>query len=52
MNEKKVEKDPNGVKYKFPERTCKDCWIYPCFQGIENCVCDMAKYGCRSYKQK
>lgn len=46
------DKDKDGVKYKYPERTCKDCLKYPCFRGIENSVCDFAKYGCVQYKDK
>ena len=45
-------RDPDGIKYKKPERTCKNCILYPCFRGIENCSCDMAKYGCKLYKAK
>lgn len=44
------DKDRDGVKYKYPERTCKDCSRYPCFRGIERSVCDFAKYGCVHYK--
>lgn len=46
------DKDKDGVKYKHPERTCKECAKYPCFIGIEKKVCDFAKYGCISYKDK
>jgi len=42
--------DKYRVRLKFPERTCKQCIRYPCFQGIENCRCDFAKYGCKSFK--
>ena len=45
-------KDRDGVKYKHPERTCKECAKYPCFDGIENKICDFAKYGCVNYKDK
>ena len=44
-----ILKDPYGIVYKHPERTCKDCVRYPCFEGIENMTCDFAKYGCRKY---
>lgn len=47
-----VQRDPSGGKYKYPKRTCKECSLYPCFEGIENCICDFAKYGCRTYKLK
>lgn len=49
---KKFYKDDEGIIYKHPERTCKNCIKYPCFKGIENFVCDMAKYGCIEYKDK
>ena len=41
--------DPFGIKYKFPTRSCKECRKYPCFQGIERCISDFAKYGCIYY---
>ena len=44
-----VLKDSGGITYKFPNRTCKDCTRYPCFEGINNLSCDFAKYGCRKY---
>lgn len=47
---KSILKDSEGIKYKFPDRTCKDCINYPCFEGIKNMKCDFAKYGCRKYK--
>ena len=47
---KKNYKDSEGVIYKHPERTCKDCDCYPCFIGIDSLSCDFAKYGCREYK--
>ena len=52
MDKNSVITDVNGVVYKFPERKCVDCKKYPCFQGIENCFCDLAKYGCIQYKEK
>lgn len=45
----KVIKDKFGIKLKYPDRKCKECKCYPCFEGIENCVCDMSKYGCVYY---
>lgn len=47
-----ILKDKNGVKYKCPTRSCKDCLNYPCFVGIQKCVCDFAKYGCSEYRDK
>lgn len=43
--------DSEGIKYKFPERTCSLCKRYPCIEGQERLKCDMAKYGCRKYKE-
>ena len=48
---KNFDRDDEGIKYKFPERTCGKCFNYPCFKGIENFFCDMAKYGCKNYKE-
>lgn len=48
---KDFEYSPDGLKYKFPERTCKECDKYPCFNGIEKRVCDFAKYGCIEYRK-
>lgn len=45
-------KDRDGVKYQYPERTCKQCSKYPCFRGQENRISDYAKYGCVDYKDK
>ena len=47
-----IVKDKDGIKLKFPDRSCKDCLKYPCFEGIDNCICDMAKYGCTFWKCK
>lgn len=38
--------------WKFPMRTCTNCELYPCFNGIENCKSDFAKYGCVKYRSK
>ena len=46
------EYDKDGVKYKHPERTCKKCSKYPCFKGIENSLCDFAKYGCIEWEER
>lgn len=50
VKKQKFDKDAEGVVYKHPERTCKNCKKYPCFRGIEKSVCDFAKYGCRDYE--
>ena len=49
VTEKEFYQDEEGIKYKHPERTCKDCLKYPCFRGQENFESDMAKYGCIHY---
>lgn len=46
-----IDKDKDGVKYKYPARTCKECAKYPCFVGIEKKICDFAKYGCVDYRE-
>ena len=47
------DKDKWGIKYKYPDRTCKKCIRYPCFSGqVEVCKCDYAKYGCKNYLGK
>lgn len=46
------DKDKDGVKYKFPERSCEDCTKYPCIKGMQKLDCNLAKYGCTDYKQK
>lgn len=45
-----MEKDKNGVVYKYPDRSCKECNKYPCFEEIDTCKCDFAKYGCKTYQ--
>lgn len=52
MNTLKISKDEFGTKLKYPNRSCKDCKKYPCFEGINNCKSDFAKYGCVSYINK
>lgn len=43
-------RDINGVYYKFPNRTCKDCFKYPCLDGMNKLLCDLATYGCKHYE--
>lgn len=45
-------RDVNGVYYKFPSRTCKDCLKYPCLDGMDKLLCDLAAYGCKHYTAK
>lgn len=42
-----INKDKYGVKIKYPDRSCKTCRRYPCFEGIKLCRSDFAKYGCK-----
>ena len=42
-------RDANGVYYIFPDRTCKDCLKYPCLDGMDKLLCDLAAYGCKHY---
>ena len=51
MNPIKIKKDKFGVKLRFPDRTSKSCRKYPCFEGIEKCSSDFAKYGCTYYSE-
>nr|DAH58510.1 MAG TPA: hypothetical protein [Bacteriophage sp.] len=51
MNPLKIRKDKFGVKLKYPDRTCKTCRKYPCFDGIKKCSSDFAKYGCIYYSE-
>ena len=49
MKKALIGKDEEGVKYKYPNRSCKQCRRFPCFEGIEICKSDFAKYGCSQY---
>lgn len=48
----KVVKDQWNVKLKYPDRSCKECAKYPCFEGIENTVSNFSQYGCIYYKSR
>lgn len=43
-------KDPDGVIYKYPDRTCKDCCKYPCMKNMDIFDSNFAKYGCTKYQ--
>lgn len=43
-------KDPNGFRYKHPERCCTKCSQYPCVINMDVLKGNFAKYGCKSYK--
>lgn len=51
MKKKKFrfDRDVDGIKYQFPERSCKWCQRYPCIYGMEVFGADFAKYGCDQY---
>lgn len=51
MNPIRLGKDKYGVKIKHPKRECKTCRRYPCFEGIQKCASDFAKYGCIYYAE-
>ena len=42
-------KDPNGLTYKHPERSCKRCLKYPCITNMDKLYRDFAKYGCKHF---
>lgn len=43
----KVVRDECGTKLKFPNRSCKECKKYPCFEGINKCLSNFAAMGCK-----
>lgn len=45
-----IGRDKFGVKLKYPNRECKECKRYPCFNGIDKCLSNFASYGCVHYK--
>lgn len=45
----KIIRDKFGTKLKYPDRSCKECAKYPCFDGITNCKSDFAANGCKLY---
>ena len=42
-------RDKNGVYYKYPERSCKRCQLYPCVPNMDKLLSDFAKYGCTNW---
>lgn len=42
--------DEYGVRLKYPNRNCKDCKKYPCFEGIDKCRSNFASCGCIYWK--
>lgn len=52
MANTKVKRDEYGVKYKYPDRDCKKCLKYPCFEGMNKCVSNFAAYGCTMWSKR
>lgn len=46
------DRDKDGVKYRFPERSCKWCKLNPCLVGFNLLGVDLAKYGCNHFEEK
>lgn len=44
-----VHRDKDGIKLKYPERTCSQCKKYPCFDKMDILNFDFAKYGCSDF---
>lgn len=47
-----VFKDPDGVVYAHPERSCKNCLNFPCLDNMQELRSDFAKYGCIRWSNK
>lgn len=50
--EAEQQKPKPKPKPKRAEKLCWKCWLYPCFEGIDNMDSDFAKEGCISFKRK
>ena len=48
--QQRVTRDKSGVVLKYPGRKCEDCKKYPCFAGMNRCLCNFAEYGCIEYE--
>lgn len=33
-------------------KSCKNCGLYPCFQGIDKCRSDFGKYNCKLWRKQ
>lgn len=51
MKKTRIDRDSQGVHFKYIDRSCKMCSHCPCFEGMEYCKCDFAKYGCKDFKK-
>ncbi len=40
------------LNFKYPERKCTDCKLYPCFPGFNKCRSNFSSYGCKSYIER
>ena len=45
------DRDADGIKYQFPERSCKWCKEFPCMPCMDALGADFAKYGCNRYDE-
>lgn len=41
-----------AMKKEPEDKLCWKCWLYPCFDGIDNMESDFAKEGCVSFRMK
>ena len=44
-------KDPTGLVYKHPARSCDKCLQYPCIDNMSILVSNFAAYGCENYTE-
>lgn len=51
LGKEPVKPKEQPPKPQKPEKGCKKCWLYPCFQGIDNLETDFSLY-CKSFKPK
>lgn len=47
----RFDRDVDGIKYQFPERSCKWCEKNPCMNCMDSFGVDFAKYGCSQYEE-
>lgn len=45
-----IFKDKDGFHYRHPERDCKKCSKYPCFEDLPKLKGNFAKYGCLDWE--
>lgn len=52
INPASLGRDKYMLRYKYPNRTCKQCKKYPCFPEIDTCSSNFAAYGCELWEGK